>query len=770
MRRLLATGVGLAAGVWACAQVDLSPVLNESYKSLAERGVFKPKTPDDPAKRSLPPAKREGAKQEGFELHSAKKAQRKGQEIFAEGDVSFSFRGYDVTCDRAEGNLETEVFVLEGRVKLQGKDLDVKGERVQVNFKDESFGFIDGWARLGKEYVGQNLRGDLFVHGMAAGGTREKIDAQDVSVTTCDQEHPHFEFTAKRTNVRPGKRAILRDVRLKVLGKTILRLPYVAVPLEEYAERYVPEVGKTDEEGYYVKSRWTTPLRGDNFFDTRIDYFQKLGFGLGADFFLRSAENFFGIYRLYGITRGGRALQGSINHQQRFFGGILGFDATYQKNNYLTAPGTTLLSTRANYQLTDGRGNSTNIGYFRNSNASTTFKALQENWSIFDNRNWDSTWSTSLTVNMSSNQSTSFLPDEVTNTNRQLDLEFQSQKEFTWGSGTLEYRRTIPITQAADGQFFSTDDRTPMVTLRTDSARLFQDRWLGGFPFNAELSVGELGTSDGASRVTRTSLDLSFRREDRSRSRHQVSFGGRYKQGLYSDDTAQYVLNGDFRYRYQIARDSDFSLRYNYLRPYGFTPLFIDRSGKTNLISADLNYRPWNPLILRAQTAYDILQLDQQRTPWQRLNISTEYRPNDVLFMRTTHTYDTVSQVWTNQRLDFGWRVGEGIVSANAQYDGQRHSWGSLNLYVDGLKWGKLTTSFLLSYSGYNKQVQSRQVSFTYDLHCVEAILQVIDNPVGFRSGRQIAFFLRVKAFPFDTPFGLGQRGQAVGGNSGIRF
>jgi hypothetical protein len=40
--------------------------------------------------------------------------------------------------------------------------------------------------------------------------------------------------------------------------------------------------------------------------------------------------------------------------------------------------------------------------------------------------------------------------------------------------------------------------------------------------------------------------------------------------------------------------------------------------------------------------------------------------------------------------------------------------------------------------------------------------LTIIDNPVGFRAGTSVNFFLRIKAFPFDTGFGTGTSGQPV--------
>jgi hypothetical protein len=48
--------------------------------------------------------------------------------------------------------------------------------------------------------------------------------------------------------------------------------------------------------------------------------------------------------------------------------------------------------------------------------------------------------------------------------------------------------------------------------------------------------------------------------------------------------------------------------------------------------------------------------------------------------------------------------------------------------------------------------------------------LEVIDNQTGFRPGRQVFFFVRLKALPFTSPFGVGSFGQALGTGGGVRF
>lgn len=94
--------------------------------------------------------------------------------------------------------------------------------------------------------------------------------------------------------------------------------------------------------------------------------------------------------------------------------------------------------------------------------------------------------------------------------------------------------------------------------------------------------------------------------------------------------------------------------------------------------------------------------------------------------------------------------------------DGVRNSWANLNLFIDALKIGRLKVSALLLYNGYLQRFDSKHFALTYDLHCAEAVLQVLENNTGFRPGREIVFFIRIKGLPFDTPFGIGNQGQPL--------
>ncbi len=105
-----------------------------------------------------------------------------------------------------------------------------------------------------------------------------------------------------------------------------------------------------------------------------------------------------------------------------------------------------------------------------------------------------------------------------------------------------------------------------------------------------------------------------------------------------------------------------------------------------------------------------------------------------------------------------------------ARYDGTRSQFGAVNFIAEGMRWGKLTAGFLLGWNGYTREFETRQASLMYDLHDADALLEVTDNKTGFRNGTSVAFFIRLKAMPFLTPFGKGTRGQGFGTSTGVNF
>jgi hypothetical protein len=146
--------------------------------------------------------------------------------------------------------------------------------------------------------------------------------------------------------------------------------------------------------------------------------------------------------------------------------------------------------------------------------------------------------------------------------------------------------------------------------------------------------------------------------------------------------------------------------------------------------------------------------------------LGTNYKGNTSSFQLAAN-YDTFNRVWGVVRADNRFRLGETGIATSVRYDASRATWGAASLQIEGFKWGQISTDAVLFYNGYTKQMEAQQYSIKYDLHCTEAVLEITDFRSGFRSGRQIAFYIRIKALPFGSDFGYGRRGQQIGGGTG---
>jgi len=689
---------------------------------------------------------------------------KEGDVLKLRGNIHVQYRGYDLYGDELEANVVTNVFILRRRAQVIGRDAVVLGETIIVDFNAESFRAIDSAAEVRPAYFQGMTLDNLYLRGKEIWGTEREIFGHDCDLTTCTYDRPHYFLDSRDINLRVGKRVILRHVKLNILGKVVLHLPYVSIPLDQRRDAYTPEVGRTPEEGYYIKTKWGVPVAGPNDLDAYADYFEKLGLGVGARFRYLSAKSE-GYIRAYGIFGDSDTVEIQTGHRQQFGRNQLQVENNYQQRNYLNAPQNTITTNRLTYTMAGRDRDTTRISYNRTHNEGSSFESTSQTFAISDLRTLWSRVRTQFDVSWVRSESAF---TSGSSEREQVDVRFRGQQDLRRIQAELEYQRAIPV--GTTSNFFSASDRTPVFTLKTDSKRLFGENVK--IPFAAEISQGEFIDPSARDQVQRTNFDIRGNYRTFLGSRLELTSDARFKQSFYSDDTAQYALGYNTQAKYSLGRDTYFNLRYNYLEREGFTPLAIDRIGKTNQATADLSVRPARTLLLGLQTGYDYLieERGELDSAWLPVGIRTEWRPKDWFMARVLPVYDPVRQVWSQVRFDLTYLPGATYVSLGARYDGFRQTWGQASLFLDNLKWGRTKFSSILTYNGYLKKFEERHYSVTYDLHCAEAVFQMRESNFGFRAGREFAFFIRLKAFPFDTPFGLTRRGAPIGTATGRTY
>lgn len=768
MRVLVAFGVALLV-VSANGQSAIYPgvakaIVRASAKSALPRSPLEPSGFQSPSARvgTLPAPRANEDGENDFTIVSSGPSRVKGRKMVATGGFQAKYRGYDIFGDEVEWDSDTQIATITGNARLLGNAAFVTGQRVTVDFNARSFRAEDSNVTVTPEGSEGRLTENLFLKGGVLKGTRREVFGEDCDGTTCDKEHPHFHLKGDRVTVRPGKRAIFRDARIKLFDKTVIGIPYFVVPLERRSDRYLPEVGQSQDEGYFAKFRIPVETKDDrNELYARLDYFTKLGSGFGADFLYDNLSST-GSIRAYGLLGRNRTAEIITQHRQTIGRLNLSLNNNYQRQNYLNAPENSFLSSQLNLGYNHGFGTA-GIGYNRYQNNGSGFNSTQQTITLSDNSNWSPRTRTSIDL-VYTDSNSSF--GTGSSRREQLDVRFRGTQDLRKAEAELSYIRSIPVGET--NGFIGGADQTPVLTLRSDSSRLIGSRFGRELPSQVDFSVGEYSNPSAGNRLTRSLINVTSAKGDNGRGRWGLGVDSRFQQGIYSDDTAQYTVGLNAGGRYSFGPSSSLNLRYSYLESYGFTPLDFDRQGRYNFLSADLLFVPLRNVRLGAQTGYDFLLEQQDLTAWQTVGVRAEWTPVRNLNLRSLSTYDPFQKAWSNVRFDLNGRLRNGaILSAGARYDGIRKVWGNTNLYLDGLQLGRLRFGTLLSYNGYIKQFEARHFSFTYDLHCAEAVLQIIDNPIGFRSGRTINFFVRLKAAPWDTGFGLGSRGSSFGTGTG---
>ena len=750
--------IALVIGAAGVSQAQISG-FNDMFRVLRESGKLTYTQVLSGEKQPVPkpvplPAQPDDAHQLEVLHYGAISA--KGNQISLTDGAEILAHGFRCLADSIVGDKSTEIFTCSGDVRIIGEDATIVGESITINFKNKTFFATYGKAQIKPNLLQNQLKGDAFISGSQAYGSSKKIYAKDSIFTTCDFVVPHFHLDAESSTIEPNKEAILKKVKIVILGKTVLTLPILWIPLGDRSFKYLPQIGQSADEGFYIKNLYGFPMKGDDRGAIRLDYMSKLGLGLGANYYYRN-KDMNGIAKVYTISGTSKTTNINNQHEQRFKWGTLTLDNDIQQNNYLTAPGSTLVNTKAQLRFPK----TTTFTFSEQKQSTTGFNSFNQVMSLNDVRQWGKTSTTfDLTMNNSGGSA---------GTSREtMDVRFTGNRDVKSGIVSLEYQRTIPIGDVSN--FFPSSDKTPVLSFRSDSTRMFGKDSFQTIPFRTEVSIGEYLDPISKQRISRGMFDFNLNRATRDKGPWKWDFNGDFKQNMYSDDTAQYRLNVGTGVGYSLGKQLGINFRYSMLRPFGYSPLAIDRTGTTNMSTMDLSWMKNSKSSFGIQTGYDFVRSGQGEIPWQQVGIRSEYRLGNAYSFRTLSTYDTFRQTWSNVRIDSVWQSPKLMASMSARFDAFAHTWASVSAYIDGIEYGKTRLGTTLNYNGYTSRFDSQQYNIVYDLHCAEAVFSISDYGTGFRSGREIGFFIRLKAIPVDSGFGRGRLGNALGSGSGRDF
>lgn len=670
----------------------------------------------------------------------------------AQGEaITARWREYLLEGARLEGHTRRAEYRFFEGVRMTSETLRVQGAELLLSTRERRWTLLEGRAELAPAFTENRLLTSLFLESARIEGDESRIHAEYCTATTCELEHPHFHWIARTLEATPGERAVLRDVRLTILGRTVLRLPYVVVPLREGDTSPLPDAGYTEEEGFYIRYALAYLLAQGALGNARFDLMQRRG--LGVNLQQSYARGDVNLYLLRDLRQRTESLTGRWQHGQNLGAVQTRWNAEYRRNSFLLFRDNTTWNLRTDWTLPHPTGQ-TGMSLAENRNRTGTFENINRVLTLQDTRRLGR-----LQSNLSG-EYTEF--ENQFGASRTGNRQWNLRANLRYGlerdaSLQLDFERFVPVGESG---VFGGLERLPELNLSAAG------RAVGLPDTRLRLSIGRFAEGF-QTRITRERYAFEwqgraghFTRE--TENRPKLLWNHRFRQTFYSDDTAQYLLQSTLEGRVPLGARSDFSLRWSYLRPYGYSPLGLDRTGVYNLLSGVLRLRlgDWS---LGAQSSYDLLASDKGRDPWSLLNLNLEYQPTEWLRWRTLLNYDPNRARWRSVQTDLQWRFGDSRLAIAARYDPERARWGSVFARVDALKWGRSRISFLTQYNGYLNRFESRQALWVYDLHCAELEIRYIDNPFGFRQDTGLQVFLRLKALPSLSRFGFGQFGQPVG-------
>jgi hypothetical protein len=682
-------------------------------------------------------------------------------------NVEMTYGEYALRGGRLEGDLDA-MLLFTGSPALTYRGQSLFGDAIRFYPKSRDYRIENLRSSLTPEFLQGYAVAPVYLSGGSVSGKeQEPIIGADTAMTTCDRPRPHYEVLARSIEVQPGERITLRHAALKYRGKQLIALPTIVVPLGRRLPRggYQPYVGRSQEEGWFVKTGFNYLLDDHAPGMYRVDLMERKGIGIGVEQSWRAKDNA-GEATLYGIPVGGqgRNMSGRLQSQLRLAGGQLDLGYDFRQNDYRTLPDSSDSGVRLGYSLRSGVFD-TRLNFSRRSNQSGTYRSTSDTATLGQRLSLSQRGSLSFDADYARYESgiTGSVPQITERLNARLQGDYRAPNYVL----QVAANRNVPIGGSTAQSYFGGVERLPEITLS-------QFRFTGGPLARAPLtfSVGAGKYSEGGiSGTLKTVTERATAGFDLTSLRVQagphgeLNLGGGFTQYLYGEGAAQYILRSSSSFTQRWGGKSGFNLRHTYQQPHGGTPFRFDRQGKFHSITGDVGWLDDPRLQVSARFGYDLAGISYggSSEPWQSVSANVYWRPVDALRLRTLFTFNPNNGQFTSVTNDLRLRGGSDLaVDIVSRYDPRSHRFGQVNAYMNLPVLPAWRAVVLTQYNGYLNRFETRNFQIIHDMHCLEASLTFIDNPYGWRAERQIMFQIRIKAFPVFQQFGTGLYGQAL--------
>ena len=327
----------------------------------------------------------------------------------------------------------------------------------------------------------------------------------NATLTTCENPHGGYHLQAKTLDITPGERAIARHVLIFLGPLAIFYLPLMVIPLKHESlpgvrkTGFVPLVGYSDAEGFYVKARIGFGTTNYYYGYYRVEYYTKIGYGLGyvASFRRKDGKRSIDVdlFRLHNRTDNSDNWNVNLNDQE-ILSPVLRSTArfTYQGDYgpLISLPPNTSIALGLTKQTAK---DTENYSYARQS---TGQQNITSNYGVTDTYTFSPKLTNATTATYTTNSSTFSGISNVSST-----LHFNTDTHLT--GNTVDYDL---IVDKFDSATPSGVNKLPEFLVRPHGSLI--KNFLGGVPNSATFTIGEYSDPVAALATSRGEAQLNF--------------------------------------------------------------------------------------------------------------------------------------------------------------------------------------------------------------------------------------------------------------------
>ena len=682
---------------------------------------------------------------------------------FAQRDVSFTYREFNVRGDRGLIDYNTNEAILTGNLTVTVRGQVFKGKSLTFNLESGRWVLTNIETTFPPEFfpAGTVLE-PIYIRKGTLTGTDDTARGSDFRFSSCDRDHYFIEskrLDFYRDAQGEPDRIVLKKNQLVVLGKKIAPLPLFVIALQGARARrsnLQPIVGQNSFDGFFVKTVYDLSATSKKTDSLLIDALQKRGLGLG---FTRELAKGAGVFYLYGLSGkdGGRQIDSRITKRWQIKKNLtsnLNFQSTKDNQFSGEGSGTQNGDIQLNYN-TERIQSDASLRIARNNSSFGGFESVST--TLQHRQNFGGGWSINADSLYAGNRSSSsFGGDSRAST---LDNTFQVDRRARTFDTFLRAELHDDLTGQNQINGAYALERLPELGFSTDTDRLAIP-FLGSIlPGAIDLGFGVFNEPNTNQKLNRTNFD--FRARNRSQRLLQLgafesnlNIGGRFNQSFYSNNTARYAYDLNLDLQNTIGGLS-FGTSYFKQNNLGFTPFQFDFLSPSESVDFIASYQPSKKFQLNLSTGRDL-----QNGYTRDIDARVQFSPSRGFYASVGATYSPEQKTFGDVIGNFRFarnpdKLLGGTLDLGVRYSPDLGRISRINTTLDLFATRKTRIQALTGYDGFARQIDFNQIRVSRDLHCFN-LFATYDQ-----SSKELRFDLALKAFPFvDTRLGIGQFGQ----------